>query len=108
LPARRDGQVGRNAARRLEATAPALARLALCRAPQPDQPTFRQDVTAVAAYAGVSATGLMQVLRRVQVSDAARRAAEAPDLLAARDRVLKEEAARYTSGDESADEDLPC
>lgn len=95
-------------ARRLDADESALARLALCRAPAPEQPAFRREVAQIAAYAGVSAAGLMQLLRRVQVSDAARRAAAPPELLAARDRVLKEEEAGYASGDEPVDEDRPC
>ncbi len=95
-------------ARRLDAPETALTRLALCRTPDAELPAFRQEVAQIAAYAGVSASGLMQLLRRVQVSDAARRAAAPPELLAARDRVLKETEAGYASGDESGDEDQPC
>ncbi len=95
--------------RRLHAATEAISRLALCRAPDPAHATFRRDVVAVAAHAGVSADMLMQILRRVQVTDAVRRVAEAPELLAARDRVLDKDDAPYQkSSAEDTSEDAPC
>lgn len=99
--------------RRLGANAQALARLSLCRAPDPAQPSFRTEVAAIATYAGVSATALMPLLRRVQVSEAALQTNEMPELLAARDRELREEPARYSPPDEQSTkpddaEDAPC
>lgn len=65
----------------------ALTRLALCRAPDVTSARFADDVQRIAAYAGVRPGALVQLLRRVQATDALRRApAGSLELLAARDR----------------------
>ena len=65
----------------------ALPKLALCRRPRAEVPTFRQDVERIAHYAGSNPLQLVKLIRAVEARAALQHAAEVPSplLLAARD-----------------------
>ncbi len=65
----------------------ALPKLALCRAPDADAVGFRQEIELIAAFAGVRASALAQIIRHVGALEALREPLPDTDgLLAARDR----------------------
>src|SRR5207253_56629 len=64
----------------------ALPRLALCRAPVASGPAFRQQVERIAAFAGVRAPALAQIVRTAASFAALSSADQPAKLLAARDR----------------------
>ncbi len=65
----------------------ALPKLALCRAPDADAVGFRQEIEQIAAFAGVRASALAQIIRSANSHEALRESLHETDgLLAARDR----------------------
>ena len=74
----------------LDCKTEALARLALCRMPRSDAPSFQQDVRQISEYASCSPDQLAQILRRTVALLSLQRTPTADAnqnmLLAARDR----------------------
>jgi hypothetical protein len=74
-----------------------LSALGLCRRPDVDSPSLRNDTEAIAAQFGVDAASLVAVLREAASADALQRVKGTPStgfLMAARDRTRPEKRSR--------------